>query len=574
MWVAVALLVLTAAAVPVSVFVAGRGPGFSFAGSDAVGQLALVGPVVACLVAAVAQLWRHPDRWRPAGLLASAALAWSLAEWDNPEAGSAWVFSLGLAVFAAVPAVVLHVALADARGRLPGPFEVALVSLGYGVTVGVQGVLSAVGFDPVSTGCVACPPNLWNDKAFGWATEVDAFGVQAGLFWSMLAVAAVLVSWLRASAALSRAHGPRWLPAGAFLGLTVAAYARSVDRGFLGADMADRRLWLAQSAALAGVAAGMLAELVRERRAEQALARVVVDLSRPTTQTSSLRDALAARLGDPELILAFPVDGAGLVDGSARPVQLPATDDRLVTRLDYGGATLAILVHRPGALGGRETVDDLVAAIHLGLEHERLQAEALAQVEELRASGIRLVETGDEERRRIERDLHDGAQQRLVGLALGLRLHASRAADPAKLREAIAELQAAIDDLRALARGLAPLVLSDAGIAAAVRSLGESREVRLVEAPTERFSAVVESTAYLAVDRATVGSPAQVALHHSHGLLRLTVSVLGPAPDLGDLADRVTTLGGEMRVEAFPGGCELTLLLPALGAQPGTRGRP
>jgi signal transduction histidine kinase len=145
--------------------------------------------------------------------------------------------------------------------------------------------------------------------------------------------------------------------------------------------------------------------------------------------------------------------------------------------------------------------------MHLGLEHERLRVEALTQVEELRASGIRLVETGDEERRRLERDLHDGAQQRLVGIALGVRLLAVRSGDSAALREAMDELHAAIDELRALARGLSPLVLTQAGLATAVRALAESRDLRLVEAPDRRFPGVVESTAYLVVDRATVSSP-------------------------------------------------------------------
>ncbi len=569
LWVPVTLIVLAVTAVPVSLAVADRGPGFSFAGSDAVGRVALVGPVVACLVAAVAQIWRHPDWWRTAGLLAATALAWSLSEWDNPEAGSAWVFSLGLASFAAAPAVVLHLALADVRGRLPGPAEVALVGLGYGVTIGVEGVLTAVGFDPRATGCRACPTNLWSAPAIDWAADADAFGVRAGLAWSVLAVAAVLVMSLRASAALRLAQGPVWLPAGGFLALTAAAYGRSAERGFLGTESADRRLWLAQAVALVAVAAGVLIELIRARRAEQALARVVVGLSRPASQTSTLRDALAARLGDPDLVLAFPVDGAGLVDAAARPVHLAPTGDQLITPMDHGGETLAILVHRPGVLGGRDAVDDLVAAIHLGLEHERLHAEALAQVEELRASGMRLVETGDEERRRLERDLHDGAQQRLVGLALGLRLLASRSPDSAALREAAVELQAAIDGLRALARGLAPMVLTDAGLAAAVRSLAESRELRLLAAPTGRFPAVVESTAYLAVDRATAVSSAEVVLRHEQGLLMLTVSVRGPVPNLGDLVDRVTTLGGEARVEPAAGGCELSMSIPTPKTQPG-----
>ena len=122
-------------------------------------------------------------------------------------------------------------------------------------------------------------------------------------------------------------------------------------------------------------------------------------------------------------MLAFPVDdGVGSSTRWAGRSTLPQQGGRVVTPLPTAAAARDRSSHRPGVLGGRDAVDDLVAAIHLGLEHERLRAQALAQVEELRASGIRLVETGDEERRRLERDLHDGAQQRLVGLALGLRL--------------------------------------------------------------------------------------------------------------------------------------------------------
>ena len=143
--------------------------------------------------------------------------------------------------------------------------------------------------------------------------------------------------------------------------------------------------------------------------------------------TRTLRDALAVRLLDPDLVLAYPVDGERFVDAAARPVTINARPGREATRLEHAGRPLATLVHRAGALSGRDAADELVAAIHLGLEHEQLRAQALAQVGDLRASGLRLVETGDAERRRVERDLHDGAQQRLVGLALGLRVLQARA---------------------------------------------------------------------------------------------------------------------------------------------------
>ena len=566
LWGAVAFLVVTAAAVPLSVAIAVQGRGFSSAGPDVVGQLALIGPVTLCIAAALAQLARHRDRPLVAVWVSAAGLTWMLAEWDNPEAGWAWIFSLGLAGFAAAPAVVLHLALTDARGRLPGPAHRMLVAAGYTVTVGVQGVLSAVGFLPSAQGCVSCPPNLWHAITVdGWAPLVDALGVRAGLIWSVLAMATLLVTALRASAARRRARSWRWLPAGAFLAVTAPSYTRSLDRGFLGADVVDRRLWLLQSAALGAVAVGVLAELRRERHAQRELAGIVVDLSAPSSPARSLRDALAVRLDDPDLVLAFPVDAGLLLDESASPVEPPGPDaTRLVTELRHGSETLATLVHRRDAVDTPDAVDDLVAAIHLALEHERLRVKALAQVMELRASASRLVVAGDDERRRLERDLHDGAQQRLVGLALGLRLLAVRSGDSAALRGATTELQAAIDELRALARGLSPLVLSRAGLATAVRALAESRDLRLVEAPDRRFSAVVESTAYLAVDRASVGSPAEVAVRVEHEQLTVTVRVRGPDPDLGDLPARATTLGGEVLIRSLRAGCEIWLGLPVL----------
>src|SRR5262249_38773524 len=146
-------------------------------------------------------------------------------------------------------------------------------------------------------------------------------------------------------------------------------------------------------------------------------------------------------------------------------------------------------------------------AARLALENERLQAEVAARLEELRRSRARIVEAGDTERRRLERDLHDGAQQHLVGLSLSLRLLRSRlpaGAHPQlgeKLVAAEADLQGAIEDLRGLAHGIFPAVLADGGLGAAIGALAEDADVpiRVEDMPRERFAPVVESAAYLLV---------------------------------------------------------------------------
>ncbi|MGH8774474.1 MAG: sensor histidine kinase [Jiangellaceae bacterium] len=140
---------------------------------------------------------------------------------------------------------------------------------------------------------------------------------------------------------------------------------------------------------------------------------------------------------------------------------------------------MALLPHRRNLLGHPGFVEEVVSAAGLALENERLQAEVRAQLADLRASRARILEASDGERRRLERDLHDGAQQRLVGLALGIRLlrsrlepHTAPIALP-RLDDAEAELRAAVTELRRLAQGLHPAVLSDFGLATALESLAE-----------------------------------------------------------------------------------------------------
>ena len=179
-----------------------------------------------------------------------------------------------------------------------------------------------------------------------------------------------------------------------------------------------------------------------------------------------------------------------------------------MTKLERDGDTVALLIHDPALMEQPELLGSVSAATRLALDNERLQAEVRAQLEDVRASRARIVAAGDAERRRVERDLHDGAQQRLVTLALALQLAQSQAgrsdpALPATLDRATTELELALGELRELARGLHPTVLVEDGLAAAVESLADRSPVPVsVSAPDTRFAPELEATAYFVVAEA------------------------------------------------------------------------
>ena len=211
------------------------------------------------------------------------------------------------------------------------------------------------------------------------------------------------------------------------------------------------------------------------------IADLVVELGRGVP-VGGLRDVLARTLGDPSLQLAFAApSGPGFVDAAGLQVELPSTgSSRQVTRLERDGDLLGILVHDPAIEADEPGLADAVGnAARLALENERLAAQVRAQLEEVRASRTRIVEAADAERRRVERDLHDGAQQRLVALALRLQVaKETMSGGTSLLDEATAELRTAIGEVRGLARGVHPTILTEAGLAAAVESLAERTPCR------------------------------------------------------------------------------------------------
>ena len=297
------------------------------------------------------------------------------------------------------------------------------------------------------------------------------------------------------------------------------------------------------------------------------VAGLVLELER--TPPGALGDALARALGDPTLELALWLsERGGYVDGTGRPVTLPERDSgRAVTLLGPPESPVAALVHDPVLLERRALLASAGAAARLALENERLQAE-------LRASRARIVSAGDEERRRLERDLHDGAQQRLLSLGIALQLARAKLDPDANgagelLTEADGELRAALDELRELARGIHPAVLTDEGLAAALRSLAERSPVPVTIAavPDRRLSSSAEAAAYFLVSEALANiakyagaAQARVSVTELDGRVLVDVAddgVGGADPSRGTglrgLADRIHALDGELRLESPPG---------------------
>ena len=400
-------------------------PGGSFAGSSTLGGVALLVAGWLAITVGLAVYRRHRAS-RFAILLIAAGFAWFIAEWINPAAGSSLVFTTGLLLYAACPPLVAHAALAYPRGRLRSPIEAVAVAAAYTGTLLVLGLGPALVFEPVEQGCTQCAANLvaiTNDPQL--VATLNRAGVRLGVVWAAALTGLSLWRVARSTPATRRATAAVLVPAIVYLGAVTATYLHSLERGVLSNDDVDRRLWLIQAGSLTFVALGTIIEWVRARRARAAVAEMVVRLAE-APPPGGLRAALATTLGDPDLQIAYPVLDGHHVDADANPVAPVAGPGRATTALVHDGDTIAVLIHRDDLLGDPKLVEQAAAAAQLALENERLHAQAQAQLVDLRASRARLVDASDHERRRLERDLHDGAQQHLVGVTLALRLIRTR----------------------------------------------------------------------------------------------------------------------------------------------------
>ena len=282
-----------------------------------------------------------------------------------------------------------------------------------------------------------------------------------------------------------------------------------------------------------------------------------------------VRDALADDLGDSSLAIAYWLPEHALwVDADGRPVRLPEPGSgRSYTEVDLDGHRVAALVHDEALSTQPELVRSAATAAALGLENERLKAELRARVEEVRASRSRLVQVGDDSRRRLERDLHDGAQQRLVALSLQLRLARRQVEDgtvaAATIDASLAELSDALEELRELARGIHPAVLTDRGLRPAVEALAGRLPFPVdLDVTDERFPAPLEATLYFVVAEALTNvakyaeathASVRVAPQDGHVLAEVVDDGRGGADaaegsGLRGLADRVAAVDGRLDV--------------------------
>jgi signal transduction histidine kinase len=511
--------------------------------------------------------WRRPDN-RFGALMTAVGFAWfagSLAASDAPG-----LFIIGVTLSPLPFALLIHTLLAFPSGRAQGKWTRRVIALGY-IDVLVVLPIGALFADTTDKDICNrnCPPNpvlVSHNDTLG-QIAVGFYGILT-LIVLIAAVALLVVRWRRAPAPQRRLLGPIYLTGGATLFFLLLSFA--TDQA--ASDSVTTVVDAVSIVLLATVPFAFLAGLLRSRLAQSGAVKEIV-----ASAGGDLRDALATALGDKSLELAYWLpQSRRYVDRDGRTVDLPEGDRRRsVTQIEHDGRCIAAIVHDAALDEERGLVQAAGATAALALENARLDAELRARVAELEASRARIVEVGLEERRRLERDLHDGAQQRLVALRLQLRLARDQAGkNPEAAQEmldgAMEELDSALSELRELARGIHPAVLADRGLEPALSALAGRAPlpVEVKGAPSERLPARVEAAAYFVVAEALTNvaryahaTRASVAVERRNGHAVVEVrddGVGGADPSRGSgltgLSDRLAALDGRLEVESPEGG--------------------
>jgi signal transduction histidine kinase len=516
---------------------------------------------------------RRPDN-RVGPLMVAVAFSWVVS--DLVFANSDLLFSLGSILSQVFIAVTVHLLLVFPTGHFESRLDRLTAAAAY-LAAGVLYVAAFTFADPDKFECSDCPGNsfLIADKK----PLADALATAVNVTFALVAlgvIVSMLRRWLRSTPVQRRA-----LVAVAFAGaaLAVLLFAASTIVPITGSDPTlAGAIGIAALVPFGLVPYVFFGSLLRARIIRGgAFRELVAELGKAPPRQEDLRGALAQTLGDPSLELAFWLpESKEYVDADGRRVDVwRGAPSRAVSEVRLEDRLVAAIVHDSSLLDDPELLRAVGAAAALALENERLDAELRAKVDELRASRIRIIDATLTERRRLERDLHDGAQQRLVSVALRLRLVQERLTDDKGgagelLETAGAELDAALAELRELARGIHPAVLSDRGLDAALEALASRAPlpVDLDAQVGERLPEPVELAAYFVIAEALTNvakyakaSRATVRIARHDGRLLVQVSddgVGGADPSRGTglrgLADRVAALDGRLELRSRGGG--------------------
>ena len=581
------------------------------------GEVSLAGPSVAAQVldvtAGAALILAAAASGRGKWLLAAAGAAWLAAEWANPAAPGAVLFTVGLIAFLAPLPLVLasrwrqpipdgSPAGSPSRGRRPlagsnpaGPASrrrllnasgpavllAATVLLATAVLLGaaaaaLTGPLASAAASPRDAGCTDCPRDLIavaHDMAL--STGLTRLG-------GLIAIGAALsaAAWLAVTLAGNRAEPRRWLAspegvaavAATAFAVAVAA-AQAVTLGGPAGSPAPG--WHAAAGVMLLVlAAAVTVPALRAAHARRVVARVAVAVADDPRRSAA--DALRSALGDAALRVAYPTPDGTWRDRRGRVAVLAG---REVTRITDSGEDVAALIHGGAARIDPVAVTEAAAAARLLLDTERLEAGALARVNDLSTARRLTVEAADAARADLERDLHDGAQQRLVALryALGLAgAHAERLPEPghaARLAAADQAAELALASLRDLAHGISPGMLASGGLADTVRTMAENAQgvVTIAELPAERLPENVERTVcrliadFLAKAGRMPPPGASIAVRRSGEDVLVEIDYERAGAAAGNsvhLADRVAAAGGRLHHTDLGGRQRLVASLP------------
>jgi signal transduction histidine kinase len=527
-------------------------PGSTYGGVSGRLLAAEVAGAVALLVVAAL---RPPDLTTL--VVAAAGATWLVPEVAGWRSGPASVATAADAWVRLLPALVVAGLLVPDRPGRPAHVPVLFAVGGAALAAAARLLLVDPFLDP---DCWRrCDPNpLLVAGTDGVGLWVESFGVLVATGGVVAAVAVCVVD--QHSRTLRRTP-PVAAAAALALALCAGSVLRLARREDAGEPMFGSVFLLTQAAAVA--LAGLLG---RDRLAQWRLSRRLSLLAGALGSVPApgrLVAALRGAVGDDTLEVRYwaPARSEFVgTDGEPPPDLMAGT--RRVTLVTRQGHPVAALTHS-AAVDGDRLDRALGAAFRLALENEQLRAATLAELRQVQSSRARIVERAQLERRRLERNLHDGAQQRVVSLALLVRMLRARLDDDAQELAARAEAltRTTVDELRRVARGIYPAVLADAGLAGAVLDLAESSTdlpVTLDGLPNGRYTRPVETTAYLVVAAAVAEArrcgARQVRVRGAEQRGRLCVEVRddgspGCRPAVSDLTDQVRALSGEVTVE-------------------------